>query len=415
MTRRILVAPAGKRFSPEAGSEDGWIYDIVSGVATIEPEFRFTCIAEKADGFEPATVDTVQIGYRRTEELGGLMLPFRNGRAAARLAPLGTVDLVHHALPFAVGRSFSLLVYQAHQRGIPVVIGPVQTPLEWTGRDELGGQLDHRDLRRVRRAATVLAKAAAPAAEGVLAALSADALRRADRVVVVSQAAQALVESAGVDPGRVEIIPPPTRMPGCPVTGRELRSGPLRLLTAGYLIDRKGVGDLFRVVADLASAGEDVVLDVAGDGPAGPGLWRQARQHQGGDVIQRHGWVERSKMGDLFKSADAYVSMSRGESWGQALADALAYSLVAISAANIGAQAMAALGAPIRLVPIGDLNGLTHELRRLCRLDRVSLAAEGAVASRWAAKNVAASVVAERWAALYHRAMEQSDGRRGRE
>jgi len=50
VTRGIVVAPAGTRFSADAGSENGWIYDIVTGVAASEPNVRFTCVTEQADG-----------------------------------------------------------------------------------------------------------------------------------------------------------------------------------------------------------------------------------------------------------------------------------------------------------------------------------------------------------------------------
>lgn len=408
MTRGIVVAPAGSRFSADVGSEDGWIYDIVTGVAAVEPDFRFTCITEQTDGAVPDGVHAVGIGRRRTEELGGLLLPLRMARAATAASRIDEVDLVHHALPFTVGRSFSLLTAQAHRRGVPVVIGPVQTPLEWTGPDEVGGQLAAGGQRPLRRAATAMAGAVWPVAKPAFALLSVRTLCRADRVVVISQPARLLVESAGVDPRRVEIIPPPTRVLPSTPSQRTRRSGPIRLVTAGYLIERKAVHDIVTVVADLAAAGEAVVLDVAGDGPAAARLRELARGHRAGTAIRFHGWLERSKLAELLRSADGYVSMSRAESWGQVVADALASALVVVSAANTGARSMTEMGAPVRLVPLGDRQYLAEELRRLCRTDRNLLDEEGAAGVRWAAEHIAAPVVAERWAAVYRQAIERA-------
>ena len=408
MTRGIVVAPAGSRFSADAGSEDGWIYDIVSGVAASEPRFRFTCITEQADGQLPDGVHAVGIGRRRTEELGGLLLPIRMARAAAAVSRLDEVDVVHHALPFAVGRSYSLLAAWAHRRGVPVIIGPVQTPLEWTGPDEDGGQLAAEGQQPLRRATTAMAGAVWPVAEAAFAHLSGRTLRRADRVVVIGQPARLLVESAGVDPRRVEIIPPPTRVPSSALGQRTRRSGPIRLVTAGYLIERKAVHDIVTVVADVAAAGENVRLDVAGDGPAAASLRDLARRHRAGAAVRFHGWLERSKLGELLQSADGYVSMSRGESWGQAAADALASALVVVSAANAGARSMVGMGAPVRLVPFGDRKHLADEVRRLCRSDRDLVEEEGAAGARWAAAHIAAPVVAERWAAVYRQVIERS-------
>lgn len=410
VTRHILVAPAGAHFSVDAGSEDGWVYDIVTGVAAAEPDFRFTCVSEHTDGPAPPRVHPVGIGRRRTEEIGGLLLPFRMARAASMHCRLEEVDLMHHALPFAVGRSFSLLAARAHRRGVPVVVGPVQTPLEWVGADEVGGQLGGGGRRPLRRAATVIARAVWPAAGAILAPLSGRTLRRADRVVVMAEPARLLVESTGVEPRRIEVIPPPARVSASPPTQRARRAGPLQLVTAGYLIERKAVADVVAVVADLAASGADVVLEVAGDGPAAAGLREFARRHPSGGAIRFHGWLDPSALAALLRSADAYVSMSRAESWGQALGDALASGLAVVTAANAGARAMAAMGAPLRQVPIGDRRCLADELRGLCGTDRAVIAQEGDAGARWAAAHIAASVVSERWADVYRQAMDE--GRR---
>jgi hypothetical protein len=408
VTRRILVAPAGSRFSADAGSEDGWIYEIVTGAVAAAPDLHFTCVAERVGGARPCDgVRPVAIGPRRTEELGGLLLPFRVARATGGAIGLGDVDLLHHALPFGVGRTFSLLADQAHRRGVPVVIGPVQTPLEWIGPDEEGGQLQGRGAPRLRRTATAAAARTWTLVGSALARISARTLRQADRVVVVGDPAKRLVEMAGVDPARIEIIPPPTRVlwtGWAPSRG----STALRLVTAGYLIERKAVDDVVNVVADLAAAGEPVVLDIAGDGPAAVELQALAHLHPGGGAIRFHGWLERSKLAELVGAADAYVSMSRGESWGQAAADALASALVVVTATNDGARSMAGLGAPVRLVPVGDRRRLADELRQLCHLERQTLQQLGVAGARWATKHISTTVVAQKWVDVYRGAIERA-------
>jgi len=410
----VLVAPAGSRFSPLAGSENGWIYDIITEVRSLDPKFRFSCITEQTDGAVPNGIRPVAIGRRRTEEVGGLLLPFRIARAAKSVGPLDGFDVVHHGLPFAIDRSFSLLTDRAHRRGVPVVIGPVQTPLEWTGSDEDGGQLVPERRGTLRHMATVVARVSAPGVATIFTRFSATTLRRADRVVAIGDSARHLLEAKGVDPYRIETIPPPSRLkpktlslsPQAP--GR----GPLRLVTAGYLIERKAVDDIVTVVADLATGGEDVVLDVAGDGPAAAALRQLCRRHRGGSAIRFHGWLEQSQVSELVQSADAYVSMSRGESWGQACADALAASLIVVSTDNAGARSMAEMGAPLRQVPIGDRRRLAEELQRLCHMDRDVRGEEGASGARWAAQHIAAPVVAARWAGLYRQVIEER-ARRG--
>jgi glycosyltransferase involved in cell wall biosynthesis len=408
---RVLVAPAGSWFSALAGSEDGWIYDVIAGVGALEPRFQFTCITEKTDGAIPDGIRTVGIGRRRTEEVGGLLLPFRIARAAKSVGPLDSFDVVHHGLPFAIGRSFSTLTARAHRQGVPVVVGPVQTPLEWMGSDEDGGQLVAKRRGTLRRATTVVARTGAPVIAGAFSRFSAATLCRADRVVAVGQPARVLLESVGVAPQCIETIPPPSRWSSGAPADRTAGSGPLRVVTAGYLIERKAVEDIVTVVADLATSGEDVVLEVAGDGPAAAALHELCRRHRGGEAIRFHGWLEQSEVSELLRSADAYVSMSRGESWGQACADALAASLVVVSSANVGARSMAEMGAPLRLVPMGDRRHLAAELQRLCHMGRDARREEGAAGARWAAQYIAAPVVAARWAGLYHQVIEERTAR----
>ena len=405
---RILVAPASTRFSPEAGSEDGWVYDIVAGVAAMGPNCRFTCIAEQAAGPAPEGVRVIAIGKRRTQEIGGLLLPLRVARAAKVGGLLDKVDVVHHALPFAIGRSFSLLALRARKLGLPLVIGPLQSPLQWVGPDEVGRELVSGGPRPVQKVATAVAQATWPAAKTALSQLSARTLCQADRVVVISEHARALVESAGVAPHKTELIPPPMRVPPRPPGTRSSRPGPLRLVTAGYLIERKGVCDIVAAVAALATAGEELLLEVAGDGPAAPALRNQARDLGVGGAISFRGWLSRPELAGLLKDAHAYVSMSRAESWGQAVADALASGLVVISADNEGARSMAALGAPLRLVPSGDPRRLADELRRLCHTPRNILGRDGDAGALWATEHLTRAVIAGRWAELYGNVLDQA-------
>lgn len=417
MTRHILVAPAGSRFSPDAGSEDGWIFDIVSGVAAVDGDLRFTCMAERADGPPAKAVRSVAVGHRRLEDLGGLSLPFRlalatrNRDLGDRLHGLQGVHLVHHALPFALGRTFSVLAAAASRRGVPIVVGPLQTPLEWTGADEEGGQLV-RGQRSLRRMASAGAAWLWPLARAPLARASAATLRRAHRVVVVGPAAAELVATAGVDPRRIAIIPPPVRSAGRGVAAVRNPGEPLRLVTAGYLIDRKAVDDIITAVGDLARSGLPMVLEIAGDGPAAQRLRRMADRYPDG-AIRFHGWLDRAALQELVRASHVYVSMSRAESWGQAAADALASALVVVSAANTGARSMSALGAPITTVPVGDWRRLAAELHGLCAGDPVVLAERGAAGSRWASTTVALPVVARRWSELYCQAMAEGPLRPG--
>lgn len=409
MSTQILVAPAGSRFSVDSGSENGWVYDIVNGLAAIDSNLQFTCVSERTDDRSTSAIRVVDIGPRRSEELGGLMLPMRLLRAVRHREGTGgirDVDLLHHALPFSVGRTFSLLARRAGRRGMPFVVGPLQTPLEWTGPDEQGGQLVT-GPQPIRRYASAGATRVWPLIGRPLEWASAATLRRANRVVAIGPPAAELAESVGVDPLRISIIPPPVRSAIRPVPATRQRGGPLRVVTAGYLIERKAIDDIIAAVGKLAAEGCNIELDVAGDGPALQGLRRAAQRYPGAE-IRFHGWMDQPALQDLVYSSHVYVSMSKAESWGQAVADALASALVVVTAENTGARSMTALGAPLTTVPVGDRERLVDQIRRLWRSDPAAVATRAADGARWAASTVTLPVVVNRWHQVYCEVIAQA-------
>ena len=402
---RVLLAPAGSRFSAESGSETGWLYDLVTGIVASEPEFEFTCFAGGSDGQVPERVKVVAIGGWRGDELGGLVLPFRIDRAARAGVSSGQFDVVHHGLPFAAGWSFSVLGARAARHGVPLVVGPVQTPLEWTGPEERSGQLAALGGHDARARFAATARVALPLFSAVFGRLSARTLRCASRVVAISPAARELAIAAGVEPDRVEVIPPAVRLPpdGAPSWPRPGTA--LRILTAGYLIERKGTLEVVRAVAGLAAAGEPVVLDVAGDGPAMARIREAVSSLAAGKSVRLHGWLGRRGLAELYAAAHVYVSMSRAESWGHSVADALGAGLVVVTSDNVGTRAMAGMGAPLRVLPASDQEHLSDELRRLCRSDLPELQREGESGARWAAATLGVPVIAGRWAKIYREAV----------
>ena len=413
MAPHVLVAPACARFSPEAASESGWIYDIVTGVATRCPDFRFTCLVAESAPELPMQIRVAALGSWRADALGGLALPWRISAAARPALRAGEFDLVHHGLPFAAGRSFSIVGTQAVRRGIPLVLGPVQTPLEWTGADEHGGTLNGQCASRLRTGALALAQRLYPLVAPGLSSLSLQTMRRASRIVAISPAARRLLIEAGVDPGRVEVVPPPVRMAQIGVAAWPRPAPALRLLTAGYLIERKGVVGMAKIVSTMAARGVPVVLDIAGDGPAAAMVKTAADQFGGGNAVHVHGWLGRQQLSDLYSSAHVYVSMSKAESWGHAVADALAAGLVAVSADNVGARAMVELGAPLRLVPVDGWVQLGQVLLELAKTDVARLRLEGSAGVGWAAETLGLPVIADRWSKVYREALAAT-GQRSR-
>lgn len=137
-------------------------------------------------------------------------------------------------------------------------------------------------------------------------------LRRADRVIAISEAAGAFVERlAGLSPQVVyrglplerlaTVAPAPDVM--------ECAAGRPVLVYAGRLIDGKGVRDLVEAVGGL---GRDVVCVVLGDGPRRPDLERQAAAEAPGRFAFE-GYVSEDRVIAWIKAADLVVNPSYTE------------------------------------------------------------------------------------------------------
>ncbi len=395
---RVLLAPASVIWKAGAGSENGWLFDIAEALAG--RGYTFEVIAEEADGSGPQ-VTTVALGKRKIAALGGLALPFRVASEVVRRRMLANTDLVHHGMPFALGRTFSLLPLLAARRGVPFVLGPVQVPHSWTGDDETWANLDGMPNARLRaRLEVAIETVAGPYAERILGTFSDATLRAAAAVVATGPSAAGLLVRRGVRASRVRVIPPPVRAGFFAGGGPP---GPVEqpvVLTGGVLVERKGVDEVIEAFAGLQRSGVRARLLVYGDGPRRELLESQATRLGIEGSTTFLGWVARQSLPELLRSVDVFVSMSRSESVGVAVAEAMASGVAVLSAANIGAREQIRSGETGLLVDVGDIGACERGLRAL--LDDAGLRRRlGAAGARWARSHVHPEVVSKAWGNLY--------------
>ena len=191
----------------------------------------------------------------------------------------------------------------------------------------------------------------------------------AQRVVVGRLAPDGGIVSSLVVPDEIRM--PPGEEPGRP--GGQRRT--FRLVYAGRLAAGKGVEDLFGAVAALVSGaagpGLDVELDLLGDGPARPGLEREAarlglasRVTFAGHIADRAVYLERMSRADLF------VTASPAEGFPKTVLDAMAVALpvAAVPAGSLAGLALPGAtphGAAIAAIPAGDPAAIGDVIARL--------------------------------------------------
>jgi len=114
--------------------------------------------------------------------------------------------------------------------------------------------------------------------------------------------------------------------------GPRPESPPIRLVTVGNLIERKGVGLLLQAVSRLVHVDHmPLELEVVGRGPLRSELETAARDLRIEDRVHFHGEQSHGEVRDLLRRCNIYVSASLTESLGVAIIEGMSVGLPAIA------------------------------------------------------------------------------------
>lgn len=191
--------------------------------------------------------------------------------------------------------------------------------------------------------------------------------------------ADVLVEQYGLDRARLEIIEPGCDLPA----GQQLpalRAGRrLGLLNVANWLPNKGIVELLDAVATLPV--DDVTLHLAGRTDVEPDytarVHRRAEQPDLVDRVVVHGALDASAVASLYLAADAFAFPSRVETYGSALAEALAVGLPVVGWRTPHMCALVEEGIAGLLVEVGQIDALAGAIHRVAidPLERHRLAA----------------------------------------
>lgn len=218
------------------------------------------------------------------------------------------------------------------------------------------------------------------------------AIRRLDRILVNSHHTASLAESAGVRPGRIEIIHPGVEMPDWldRLTARQrfrdrygLGSKPV-LLAAGRLTQRKGLAEFIRhALPAIRSELPDVQLLVIGSEPS------NALKHNGGvradivaaigetgmeENVSLLGLIDDASLSDAYFAADAMVFPVLDlpgdvEGFGMVAVESAAHGLPTV-AFKVGGVADAVADSESGwLIPSGEYAGMIKSILDLLKLN----------------------------------------------
>jgi glycosyltransferase involved in cell wall biosynthesis len=188
--------------------------------------------------------------------------------------------------------------------------------------------------------------------------------RRADRVVALSEslgqlARQTMPELAysvihnGVD---VQRFRPP-------VAARQARVDRIRCLAVARLVERKGITDLLRALAQLERGRFE--LEIVGSGPDASALRELTAQLGLAAEVRFTGALNREEVAERYRAADLFTLASWEESFGNVFAEALASGLPIVGSRVGGIPEFVEHGRHGLLVPPRDPAALAAAIRRL--------------------------------------------------
>lgn len=260
------------------------------------------------------------------------------------------------------------------------------------------------DEGRIGRGDGALMTAAKRAVEGAV-------YRRAAVVVVLSAAfARLVVERYGVDPSRVQLVPPGVNLdlfhPGSRVLARarfELQPDTFVAVSVRRLDARMGLDVLLEAWAGVQSEHPDALLLVAGDGRERQSLDERRSHLPHPDGVRFLGSLTDDELVSLYQAADCSVVPSRAlEGFGLVTLESAACGTPAI-VSDVGGlpDGVAGLDATL-VVPAGDRRALARRLLSAIDGDLPSRAATRAHAEKFSWDGVAV-----RHLELYERSRDQ--------
>ncbi|MGH9464837.1 MAG: glycosyltransferase, partial [Thermoanaerobaculia bacterium] len=171
------------------------------------------------------------------------------------------------------------------------------------------------------------------------------------------------------------------------------------LVHVGRLAFEKNLEFLIDVLASVRAALPDILLVVAGEGPATPALWQRVRELGLERQVRCVGYLERgTELADCYRAGDVFVFSSRTETQGLVLLEAMALGVPVVSTAVLGTRDILAegRGCVVAEESVPDFAAKTVALLR----DHGRRAALGREAAEHARRWTAAAM-AERMVELY--------------
>jgi len=213
-----------------------------------------------------------------------------------------------------------------------------------------------------------------------------DKIRRADRIVCISEFHRAFYISEGADPAKLFVVYCGIDTSHFRPVARPAIEGPVRIRSAGRLVEKKGFADLIKACGILRDRGLDFECVIGGSGPLEGSLRDLIDSLRLGDRVRITGAAlkqeeipEFMRDADLFCLPCVWASDNDVDGLPQMLMEAMACGLPSISTRLVGIPDLVRHDESGVLVEPGDTTAIADAISRLAADDalRRRLAAGG--------------------------------------
>jgi glycosyltransferase involved in cell wall biosynthesis len=405
----ILVAPAHYTLADSVGSEPYIAFKIIDEVSKMNTNIRITAItgynlitpASAKEMLRRYNIKIVNLyeGSPQFSDLRKLKFYLDLYLYINKYNLVKSADIVHHMFPFGYRMTFNLLYRLANKYKRPFIIGPVQSPQLFVGRDEFVGE---KFVRKKPPLYSVepLRKTLAP----IFHELFKRTVRSATILVAATMFAKKLYENY-VDSERIVVIPFGVDSNSIKVKRGGVENGKIRIMYAGSITMRKGLSYLLRAFAKVARSYRDVELHIYGKGPQLPHLRSLALKLGISDKVVFHGFVPRRKLIEKYSEHDIYVHPSLSESFGVAVLEAMAAGLPVVASNIPNLNEIIVHGKTGFLFKPKDVEDLAEHISILIENDKLRRII-GLKAREHVLKHYDWKVIALKWLEVYKHAIE---------
>jgi glycosyltransferase involved in cell wall biosynthesis len=332
---KILFCPCHYAFDGfERGSELSWAYNIADRIASLhtksvvvtgfknvkdKKKYRIIELQKQKNAIDLNLLNTIRFNLEYTF-------------FARSILSRETFDIIHHVLPFAIGRTFNLSYF--FKGYTPFIIGPIQSPIPYYEDD-----VPDVKVKRKKSSQIGFSRLYFLFFQSILKIMSDRTLKKADRIIVINNETKKLLVERRIEEQKIIIIPPGIDTGKFQlVHKKEKEKNTIEILSTGSLTKRKGMDVTIRALPEIVKYYKDIVLRIVGDGPQLENLKALVNELKVADYVVFEGLVFHNEMPSFYNRADIFVSMSRAESWGQMYLEAMSSGLPIITTKNKGSN-----------------------------------------------------------------------------